>query len=68
MFIKFFLIQKSKSSTNLNHKEGKQEEATIGENYSFPRGNYVGKKSTEGKFPGGYCQGAIIFEGIAWKQ
>ena len=25
--IKFFLIQKSKS--NLNHKEGKQEEATI---------------------------------------
>ena len=27
--IKFFLIQKSKSVTNLNHKEGKQEEATI---------------------------------------
>ena len=29
VFIKFFLIQKSKSSTNLNHKEGKQEGATI---------------------------------------
>ena len=29
MFIKFFLIQKSKSSTTLNHKEGKQEEPTI---------------------------------------
>ena len=29
VFIKFFLIQKSKSSTNLNLKEGKQEEATI---------------------------------------
>ena len=29
VFIKFFLIQKSKSSTNLNHKEGKQEETTI---------------------------------------
>ena len=26
---KVFLIQKSKSSTNLNHKEGKQEKATI---------------------------------------
>ena len=29
VFIKFFLIQKSKSSTNLNLKEGKQEEVTI---------------------------------------
>ena len=29
VFIKIFLIQKSKSSTNLNHKEGKQEKATI---------------------------------------
>ena len=29
VFIKFFLIQKSKSSTNLNHKEWKQEGATI---------------------------------------
>ena len=29
VFIKFFLIQKSKSSTNLNCKKGKQEEATI---------------------------------------
>ena len=29
MFVKIFLIQKSKSSTNLNHKEGKQEETTI---------------------------------------
>ena len=28
-FIKFFLIQKSNSSAKLNHKEGKQEEATI---------------------------------------
>ena len=28
VFIKIFLIQKSKSSTNLNHKESKQEEAT----------------------------------------
>ena len=27
---KFFLIQKSKSTTNLNRKEGKQEKATIG--------------------------------------
>ena len=27
--LKFSLIQKSKSSTNLNHKEGKQNEATI---------------------------------------
>ena len=26
---KVFLMQKSKSSTNLNHKEGKQEETTI---------------------------------------
>ena len=29
VFIKIFLKQKSKSSTNLNHKEWKQEEATI---------------------------------------
>ena len=29
VFIKFFLIQKSKSGTNLNHNEGKQEEALI---------------------------------------
>ena len=29
MFIKFFLVKKSKSNTNLNHKEGKQEEATV---------------------------------------
>ena len=29
VFIKFFLIQKSKPSTNLNRKEGKQEKATI---------------------------------------
>ena len=29
VFINFFLIQKSKSSTNLNPKEEKQEEATI---------------------------------------
>ena len=29
VFIKFFLIQKSKSRANLNHKEGKQEETTI---------------------------------------
>ena len=29
VFIKVFLIQKSKSSTNLNPKEEKQEEATI---------------------------------------
>ena len=28
-FIKFFLIQKPNSSAKLNHKEGKQEEATI---------------------------------------
>ena len=28
-FIKLFLIQKSKSGTNLKHKEEKQEEATI---------------------------------------
>ena len=28
VFIKFFVIQK-KFSTNLNHKEGKQDEATI---------------------------------------
>ena len=27
VFIKFFLIQKSKSSTNLNDKEGKRQEA-----------------------------------------
>ena len=27
--MKIFFIQKSKSSTNLNHKEEKQEEATI---------------------------------------
>ena len=31
VFIKFFLTQKLKSSTNLNHKDGKQEEATIDE-------------------------------------
>ena len=30
VFIKFFLIKKSKSNTNLNHKEGKQKEATVG--------------------------------------
>ena len=35
VFIKFFLIQKSKSSTNLNHKEGKQEEATIDKSTSI---------------------------------
>ena len=29
VFTKFFLIQKSKSSTKLNQKEWKQEEATI---------------------------------------
>ena len=29
VFIKFFLIQNSKSSANLNHKELKQEGATI---------------------------------------
>ena len=29
MFIKFFFTQKSKPSTNVNHKEGKQEETTI---------------------------------------
>ena len=29
VFIELFLIQKSKSSTNSNHKEGKQKEATI---------------------------------------
>ena len=29
MFIKIFVIQKLKSSTNLNHKEGKQVETTI---------------------------------------
>ena len=29
MCIKSFLIQKSKSSTTLNDKEGKQEQATI---------------------------------------
>ena len=29
VFIKIFLIQKSKSSTNLNYKEGKEDETTI---------------------------------------
>ena len=29
VFIKIFLIEKSIPSTNLNHKEGNQEEATI---------------------------------------
>ena len=29
MIIKFLLTQKSKSSTNLDHKEEKQEETTI---------------------------------------
>ena len=29
MFIKIFFIQKSKSSTHLDHEEGKQEEAII---------------------------------------
>ena len=29
LFIKVFLIYKSKSSTNLNHKEEKQKDATI---------------------------------------
>ena len=29
MFINIFFIQKSKSSTNLNHREGKEEEAII---------------------------------------
>ena len=33
VLIRIFLKQKSKSSTNLNHKEGKQEETTIDEKY-----------------------------------
>ena len=31
VFINFFLTQKSKSSTNLNHKEGKQGETAMGQ-------------------------------------
>ena len=92
MFIKFFLIQKSKSSTNLNHKQRKQEQATtdksttisdcLGKNRScviypwdslsgeegggggsFPRGNYVGDKSSERQFFSGAISRGILSGG-----
>ena len=57
-FIKFFLIQKSKSSTNLNPKEEKQKQLSI-RVLRFP---IRGKKNISGviyprdNFPGGSCR------------
>ena len=96
VFIKFFLIKKSKSSTNLNHKELKQKEATIdqgttisdswGKNIScvifswdnalgggrgsFPRGNYLGNKSSERQFSSAaiFRAGDIVREQLSLGQ
>ena len=64
VFIKFFLIQKSNSSINLNPKEEKQEEATI--NYSTSISDSLGKNISSvihpwDNFPGGqFSLGSIV--------
>ena len=69
--MKIFLIEKLKCSTNLNHKEGKQEEKTIVT--ICPRVNYVGYKSSKrnfflGAISRGFCQGAIIIFGVIFRE
>ena len=44
MFVKLFFVQKSKPSSNLNHKEGKQEEATTNKSTTIS-GSWVKNKS-----------------------
>ena len=64
MYIKFFLIQKSKSSTTLNDKEEKQKEATISQSISdswgknissvlYPCDNFPAGQFSFGQFVGG---------------
>ena len=69
-----------KSSINLNHKEGKLEEATIdksttisdswGKNISGEGGGARGGGGDlyREEFPWGYCHGAIVFRVIVRKQ
>ena len=44
VFVKLFFVQKSKPSSNLNHKEGKQEEATTNKSTTIS-GSWVKNKS-----------------------
>ena len=63
VFIKFFLMQKLKSSTILNHKEGKQEETT---NISYYWGkNISGEIYPWDYFPGGqFSSGSFVWGAI----
>ena len=62
--MKIFFIQKSKSSTNLNHKEGKQEEATIDKSTAISDScekNISCVIYPWDDFPGGRGMGGVVY-------
>ena len=64
--MKIFFIQKSKSSTNLNHKEGKQEEATIDKSTAISDScekKYIVCNLSLGQFSWGKWDGGAVYLG-----